>query len=402
MTPLLFALPLLGVIALFTALGLITLMDPHDPALQPGPDTRAALAPRRAKVRSFRHVKAWCAPTVSLYPTSRSRSRGSAHPLHLKERMSAMHSHTTVRWLSAFLLALVLGGALAFSVAPARAADGLPTATVNTGRLNVRTGPGVSYTVVTRIDEGQSVSLLARNSAASWVKIRLANGIEGWVNASYLWASVFIADLPVNGSTTPAPTPVPATGTITAAKLDLRSGPSAQNSVVAVLSQGQALTLLGRTADSAWVKVRAGSLGEGWIPAQVTVRLPGDENGTATAPFTASVAVSALPVVAASVAPSGPRVSLSGVNVRPATPVYITVAGFPANRDVAAVLTSRNVPAGFVVATGRTDASGSVQLFFRQPDMWPSGAAINEASLSLAVGTTDGAVLVWSGLAYRQ
>jgi hypothetical protein len=34
------------------------------------------------------------------------------------------------------------------------------------------------------------------------------------------------------------------------------------------------------------------------------------------------------------------------------------------------------------------------------PDMWPSGTAISESSLSLAVGTTDGTVLVWSGITY--
>ena len=65
------------------------------------------------------------------------------------------------------------------------------------------------------------------------------------------------------------------------------------------------------------------------------------------------------------------------------------------------MLTSRQVPIGFVIATGKTDAAGAAQLFFRMPDAWPSGAAITETGLSLAVGTTDGAVLIWNGLNYR-
>jgi uncharacterized protein YraI len=314
------------------------------------------------------------------------------------KRSNSMHTHMAIRWLSIFLMFLVLGSATTFVVPPALASAEAPTATVTTGRLNVRTGPAMSYTVVTRIDEGQSMSLLARNSAASWVKIRLPNAIEGWVNASYIRANIALADLPVNG----APATPPATGTVTAAQLEMRSGPSTQSSVVAVLGQGQAFSLLGRSGDSAWIRVSAGSLGEGWLPALVTIRLPGDENGTTTAPFVASVAVGSLPVVGSATTPAGPRVSLNSAAVRPGTPVYITVQGFPAQRDIAAVLTSRSVPAGFVVATGRTDASGNAQLFFRQPDAWPSGAAIAEANLSLAVGTTDGAVLIWSGLSYRS
>lgn len=312
-----------------------------------------------------------------------------------------MHPHSVFRWISLFLISLLLGSALAVLAVPAHA-DDLPTGVVTTGQLNVRTGPGVSYTVVTRIDEGQTVSLLARNTSATWVKVRLPNAVEGWVNASYIRASVPLADLPVNTSITPAPTPAAATGIVTAAQLDLRSGPSAQHSLVATLGQGQALTLLGRTSDTTWIKVRAGTLGEGWVPASVGVRLPGDENGTTTTPFSASVALSSLPVVTPSTpAATGAKVSLSSASVRPATPVYITVSGFPANRDIAAVLTSKLVPIGFVVATGKTDAAGQAQLFFRMPDMWPSGTAITESGLSLAVGTTDGAVLIWSGLSFR-
>jgi hypothetical protein len=126
------------------------------------------------------------------------------------------------------------------------------------------------------------------------------------------------------------------------------------------------------------------------------VRVPGDENGVAVMPFQTTTSLSSLPVAAS----SAPRVSLSSLRIKAAAPVYITIENFPANRDVAAVLTSPKVPNGFVIATGRTDANGYAQLFFRMPDMWPSGATISESSLSLAVGTLDGAVLVWSGLTY--
>lgn len=71
------------------------------------------------------------------------------------------------------------------------------TGTVNTGALNVRTGPSVGYPAFTTISNGQVVTLLGRNSAATWVKVILHDGRQGWVNASYLITSVPVANLPV-------------------------------------------------------------------------------------------------------------------------------------------------------------------------------------------------------------
>jgi uncharacterized protein YraI len=290
----------------------------------------------------------------------------------------------------ALLAALCLPGPLGASDA---LADGAPTAYVTTGRLNVRTGPGVGYSVITRIDQWQTVTLLARNAATTWVSIRLPNGVEGWVNAHYLQASVPIDSLPVTGAT-PAPA---VTGTVSVAQLELRAGPGTQYGVRATLGQGQTFKLLGRNADTSWVQVNVANLGDGWVVAHLTVRASGAEGGLSVQPFQASVDVSTLPVVAAPSVPR-PTVSLANSRVSDGSPVFIGVAGFPADRPIAAVLTSVSVPVGTVVATGQTDGYGNAQLFFRMPDRWPSGAAIVEAGLSLAVGTTDGAVLVWSGV----
>jgi len=125
-------------------------------------------------------------------------------------------------------------------------ADEAPGAYVTTGQLNVRTGPGVGFAVVARIDQWQTMTLLARNRAATWVNIRLPNGTEGWVNAYYIHASISLVKLPVAGATPVAA----ATGTVTVNKLELRAGPGVEYGVLAVLSKGQTMVLLGRTADS--------------------------------------------------------------------------------------------------------------------------------------------------------
>jgi uncharacterized protein YraI len=296
------------------------------------------------------------------------------------------------------LFALVLAGlaqsALAAPAGEPAAASDPPSATVITGRLNVRAGPGATYTVITQVDFGQVLSLFGRNAAATWVNVGLPSGIEGWVSARYISAGTPLADLAIVGAA-----PLDFGATVTSSQLELRSGSGVAYSVLANLGRGHALWLLGRTADSAWVKVQAAGHGEGWVVTQVTVVLPGNEQGVPIPTFRSTMSVNSLPVLGTTGAPQV-RVSVSPSDARPATPVLVTVSGFPADRDIAAVLTSRLMPNGFVVASGHTDANGSAQLFFRMPDMWPNGVPITETGLSLAVGTNDGSTLIWNGLRY--
>lgn len=76
-----------------------------------------------------------------------------------------------------------------------------PTATVvNCYYLNVRAGPGVGYSVRTIIARNTVVTLAGyRNADASWVKIRLASGVEGWVNSHYLSSTFPFTNLAVGG-----------------------------------------------------------------------------------------------------------------------------------------------------------------------------------------------------------
>lgn len=71
------------------------------------------------------------------------------------------------------------------------------TGTVITGMLNVRTGPGVGYAAFTTVSNGATVTLLGRDSTATWVKVILRDGRQGWVNASYLSTTVPVINLPV-------------------------------------------------------------------------------------------------------------------------------------------------------------------------------------------------------------
>lgn len=160
------------------------------------------------------------------------------------------------------------------------------TATVNTGALNVRSGPGVAYDVVAVANQGNVVTLIGRNSNSTWAKVRLSNNIEGWVNASLITPTVSISALPVAS----APT-VTASALVSTGALNVRSGPGVTYSVITVASQGQTVTLLGRNADSSWTKIRLANGIEGWAN---------------TSLLTANVSIGSLPFADSPAAPEPP------------------------------------------------------------------------------------------------
>lgn len=107
----------------------------------------------------------------------------------------------TVGWVSALYLRTTIPVA---NLTPITGTTTPPTppagalGTVNTGALNVRTGPDVGYPAFTSISNGTTVTLLARNAASTWVKVILRDGRQGWVNASFLILNVSINSLPVS------------------------------------------------------------------------------------------------------------------------------------------------------------------------------------------------------------
>ncbi len=175
---------------------------------------------------------------------------------------------------------------------------------VNTGALNVRSGPGASFGVVTVVYQGQAVSLLGRYASNFWVKVRLYSGVEGWVNSTYLNTNVPVSSLPVIGPATAPPTPTPpiaASAVVATGALNIRSGPGVAFNVVAVATWGEGLALLGRNAAGTWVVVRNGAGVEGWV----------NEYYLHT-----SVPVYSLPVVGAPPASPTALVTIGSVNVR--------------------------------------------------------------------------------------
>ena len=166
-------------------------------------------------------------------------------------------------------LPILQGTTTTTSTPPTTGAGATPTppattywATVNTGAANVRSGPGIGYGIVTVVGHGQYVTLLARNGISSWVKVQLTNNTVGWINSPLLNANSSINSLPVENVQT-----LSASGLVNTAALNVRSGPGISYTATAVVYQDQGLALIGRNADSSWVKVRLNDGVVGWVNA---------------------------------------------------------------------------------------------------------------------------------------
>ncbi|MCA9960764.1 MAG: SH3 domain-containing protein, partial [Anaerolineales bacterium] len=136
---------------------------------------------------------------------------------------------------------------------------GSNSGTIVSAQLNVRSGPGVDYTIISQLTQGQAVTFAGYRSAdANWVMINW-NGSTAWISAkpAYLQSNITISSLPVwSGSTT-----VTGSGTATvvnASYLNVRQGPAATYEVVTVISSGTTVTLLGRNSASTWAKIQLG------------------------------------------------------------------------------------------------------------------------------------------------
>ena len=195
---------------------------------------------------------------------------------------------------------------------------GAPTAIVTAGNLNIRTGPGASYTAITSIPYGTTLTLVGRNADGTWVKVRASNGQEGWVNASYLTTSVPVSSLPIVDGSSGTGT---ATAVVTTGALNVRSGPGTQYGTVTVVYQGNQLTLIGRNSDGSWVKVRTANGTEGWVNAtliQTNVpisNLPVVDGSTSPGQPVQPIAYNAVVTTGALNVRSGPSTAYSSVTV---------------------------------------------------------------------------------------
>ena len=67
-------------------------------------------------------------------------------------------------------------------------ATSLPATVASGARLNVRSGPGTGYPVISTVAPGAALTAAARNAAGDWIRVQQAAlpGGSGWVSARFL------------------------------------------------------------------------------------------------------------------------------------------------------------------------------------------------------------------------
>ncbi|SCN25300.1 Gamma-D-glutamyl-L-lysine endopeptidase [Clostridium sp. N3C] len=123
--------------------------------------------------------------------------------------------------------------------------------TVTASKLNVRSGPGTNYDSIHTLWQGNVVTVLEQSNG--WYKIQLSNGKTGWVSGTYLQ---------VSGTENPVKS-LSNTGTVTASKLNVRSGPDTSYSIIHTLWQGNTIKVIGES--NGWYKIQLSNGTTGWV-----------------------------------------------------------------------------------------------------------------------------------------
>ncbi len=149
-----------------------------------------------------------------------------------------MSLNRTARF-GALLLALVV---MLSVFIPTVAAVTATVTAVTTGSAMLRTGPGTSYTSLTKVAKGTTVTVLDNTSTSGWWKVNVS-GQEGYITAQYLKISSVSA--PTSEKVTKE--------VVTIRNTVLRTGPSRSYDLVTKIEPGEHVSILDATFSKTWV-----------------------------------------------------------------------------------------------------------------------------------------------------
>jgi uncharacterized protein YraI len=107
---------------------------------------------------------------------------------------------STLFWTTLTLIAVIV-----FALVPLAGAQTPVTATVKGASLNVRSGPGTTYPVITAAKKGQTFDVKGRTADAAWLQLCCFKGQNGWASASLLTVKGDVKSVAVVKDIPPAP-----------------------------------------------------------------------------------------------------------------------------------------------------------------------------------------------------
>jgi len=152
---------------------------------------------------------------------------------------------------------------------PQAAAQKIKQATITGSAVNVRSGPGSSYSLVTTVNKGAKFNIAG--VSGQWLKIDLPNGKLGWVAGWLVTVNEIavpnpdpVANPPAAGN--PAAPPDNSSSTVAVVngnEVNIRLGPGTGHNVITQVSRGQRVDVLERSGD--WAKVQLDGGVIGWV-----------------------------------------------------------------------------------------------------------------------------------------
>lgn len=121
------------------------------------------------------------------------------------------------------------------------------TIKVDAAVVNVRTGPGLSYDIMSQVGAGDTVNVLEEKN--EWYKVRLSNDKIGWV------ASWLVNNTEISAATNTI-------GTITGEQINIRSESSTDAEIIGTATKGTELTVLFQ--ENGWTQVQYNQQ-VGWV-----------------------------------------------------------------------------------------------------------------------------------------
>ena len=131
-------------------------------------------------------------------------------------------------------------------------------ATVTATSLNVRSGAGTSYSVITKLSKGTVVDVL-ESASNGWKKIKTSGGTTGWASGDYLTTGSA-----GNSSTDNSTSQTSYKATVNTDSLNMRKGAGTSYSVITKLSNGTVVDVL-ESASNGWKKIKTSNGTIGWV-----------------------------------------------------------------------------------------------------------------------------------------
>ena len=131
-------------------------------------------------------------------------------------------------------------------------------ATVTATSLNVRSGAGTSYSVITKLSKGTVVDVI-ESASNGWKKIKTSGGTTGWASGDYLTTGSA-----GNSSTDNSTSQTSYKATVNTDSLNMRKGAGTSYSVITKLSKGTVVDVL-ESASNGWKKVKTSNGTIGWV-----------------------------------------------------------------------------------------------------------------------------------------